>query len=189
MFERFSTGARTTVLVAREQAVALGDDHIGTEHVLVALAQDAGIAGQVLREAGVSADAVLEDLRTTAAPAGDDLDADALRRIGIDLDDVRRSVEETFGPGALDDTPPSTSARRRRWFGGDHVPFTPRAKKLMEHALRQVAALRAPAIGAEHLLLGLLDAGEGRGTRLLTDRGVDLASLRTAVVQRTRDTA
>jgi len=184
MFERFTASARTTVIRAQEEAKDAGDGYIGTEHVVIALAQDEGIAGEVLRAAGVTA----PDLRR-ARVAGDiddnggRLDADALRSLGIDLDDVRRSVEETFGEGALDAA--AVTGSRRRWTG-NHVPFTRRAKASLERGLRHAIMLGDTRIGSEHLLIGVLDEGTGAGVRLLRDRGVDLAQLRATTVERAR---
>ena len=86
-------------------------------------------------------------------------DAAALRAIGIDLDEVRRHLEETFGEGALERV---TWKRGRRWRKRcdgpsiGHIPFTPRAKKVLELALREALALQHKRIGTEHILLGLI---------------------------------
>ena len=188
MFERFTASARGTVLRAQEEAQDAGDAYIGTEHVVIALAQDEGVAGEVLRAAGVTA----TDLRRArAAGAADDnssgrLDGDALLSLGIDLDDVRRSVEETFGEGALD---AATSRPSRRRWPRNHIPFTSRAKQSLERGLRQALTLGDNRIGSEHLLIGVLDEGTGAGVRLLRDRGVDLARLRANTVERSRRSA
>jgi ATP-dependent Clp protease ATP-binding subunit ClpA len=119
MFERFTASAHATVVRAQEEGRDAGDGYIGTEHVVIALAQDDGVAGQVLRAAGVTA----QELRQSRVAgdvddSGGRLDADALRHLGIELDDVRRSVEETFDEGALDAAP--TRGSRRRW-GSGHI--------------------------------------------------------------------
>ena len=188
MFERFTASARGTVVRAQQEAVDADDDHIGTEHVVIALALDDGVAGEVLRAAGVTA----ASLRRHRADVGTDdggagrLDADALRSIGIDLDDVRRSVEDTFGAGALDD-PPST--RTRRPFLAGHLRFTRHAKGSLERGLRQAVMLGVTRIGSEHLLLGVLDEGNGAGVRLLREEGVDVAQLRATTLERSRRSA
>jgi ATP-dependent Clp protease ATP-binding subunit ClpA len=188
MFERFTATARGTVVRAQEEAVDTDAGHIGTEHVVIALAQDDGIAGEVLRAAGVTAQALRSRLTQggSGTEGGGPLDADALRSLGIDLDDVRRSVEETFGEGALD-RPPSRPAGRR--WGGGHVPFTPRVKKSLERGLRQAIMLGDTRIGSEHLLLGILDEGTGHGVRLLRELGVDPAQLRATTLERSRRSA
>ena len=189
MFERFTASARGTVVRAQEEAADAGDDHVGTEHVVVALAQDDDVAGAVLREAGVDAESLRRWLRQGSRDddSGGRLDADALQSIGIDLDDVRRSVEETFGAGALDDVPGRHGGRR--WGHSAHIPFTARAKKSLERGLRQAIMLGDKRIASEHLLLGVLDEGSGLGVRMLRDAAVDLRGLRATTVERSRRSA
>ena len=187
MFERFTSGARGIVVRAQQEALRAGDGWIGTEHVVVALADDEGVAGEVLRAAGITADAA-RAARATGSGRADDLNADALKSLGIDLDDVRRSVEETFGPGALDGSAPAP--RGRRWLGrvGGHVPFTPDAKKVLERSVRQAVAGGDTRIGSEHLLLGVLDV-EGPGRTVLAGLGADPAALRASTLERGRRSA
>lgn len=188
MFERFTASARGIVVRAQQEARDADDGYIGTEHVVIALAQDDGLAGDVLRGAGVTA----ASLRRRRGDAGTDdggggrLDADALRSIGIDLDDVRRSVEDTFGAGALDD--PSSTGSRRPFLAG-HLRFTRHAKGSLERGVRQAVMLGVTRIGSEHLLLGVLDEGTGAGVRLLREEGVDLAQLRATTTERSRRSA
>lgn len=205
MFERFTSSARGTVVRAQEEARLRGDGWIGTEHVVLALAEDDGIAGVILRAAGVSRDQLLRELdesspreadpetkSDTGSDAGSDsgIDADALRSIGIDLDDVRRSVEERFGAGALDGPGEKQQPRRRgRRQQMGHIPFTKRAKHSLERGLRQAIMLGHTRIGSEHLLLGVLDDGGGLGVRLLRQAGVDIVRLRAATVEATRRSA
>ncbi|MEH1128668.1 Clp protease N-terminal domain-containing protein [Micromonospora sp. CPCC 206061] len=118
-------------------------------------------------------------------------DADALRSIGIDLDAIRSKIEETFGEGALDQPHVCEEPRRglfrrqpRQAHGGSpgHIPFTPRAKKVLELALREALHLKHSYIGTEHILLGLIREGEGLAARVLTDAGLSLDDLRTHVL-------
>jgi ATP-dependent Clp protease ATP-binding subunit ClpA len=184
MFERFTDGARGVVTRAQEESRQLGHHHIGTEHLLLALLDPrGGIAHRVLTDAGVERSRVLADI-TRFVRAGHDIFGDsdiaALRSIGIDLDAVRRKVEETFGPGALE-PPPAPCRRRgllRRWRPQGHTPFTPRAKKVLELSLREALRLKHNFIGTEHILLGLLREGNGLAAKVLTDEGFDLADLR-----------
>ena len=189
MFERFTASARGTVVRAQEEAADAGDHHVGTEHVVVALAQDDGVAGAVLRDAGVTAESLRRWLRQVP---GDDessgrLDADALQSIGIDLDDVRRSVEETFGAGALDDVPDRSGGRR--WGRSKHIPFTARAKKSLElraapgdHARRHADRLGAPA--ARRSRRGQRSRGPDAARR-----GRGPGGLRASTVERSRRSA
>ncbi|MFK3980709.1 Clp protease N-terminal domain-containing protein [Micromonospora sp. NPDC050397] len=108
-------------------------------------------------------------------------DAEALRSIGIDLDAVRASVEGAFGEGALE-APPLPG---RRTLFGRRLPRTrlsPRARKVLELALRESVRLRHDEITPEHILLGLLREGEGLGTAILVRAGLDLGELRRRTV-------
>jgi ATP-dependent Clp protease ATP-binding subunit ClpA len=189
MFERFTSSAREAVVGAQGEARALGHRRIDTEHLLLGLLHGRDdIAARVLREAGIEAEQVraqIDRLAGILGPLGAS-DAEALSSIGIDLDAVRTRIEETFGPGALEEPLP---ARRRRWplrdreseWDSRHIPFSPRAKKVMELALREAVRLRHRYIGSEHLLLGLLRDGDGLAARILADAGLTVAGLREQV--------
>jgi ATP-dependent Clp protease ATP-binding subunit ClpA len=182
MFERFTHQARRVVTLAQQEARALHHGYVGTEHILLGLlAEGQGIGAQVLSEQGStleSARAGVEKL-VGRGTVPREPDAEALESIGIDLAAVRRKVEEAFGPGALDRR--HTGCRRERRFG--YIPFTPRAKKVMELSLRAALRLRHRYIGTEHILLALLDEGEGLAARLLADAGVDFDAARRSVLE------
>ena len=124
MFERFTDGARQIVVQAQHHARRLGHDYIGTEHLLLAVANASEPASTVLRERGVTPERIeAEMLRvvgrghpTPADPLGG-LDREALAAIGIDLDVVRARLEAAFGPGALDR---AVLAHKRAARGGGH---------------------------------------------------------------------
>lgn len=174
MFERFTSEARRTVVLAQQEARELRHGYIGTEHLLIGLVADGkGPAASAL----LHGDVTVADLRRRVAEAtGDGLDQDALATIGIDLDRVRQATEATFGPGALD-------ARSKRRMASGHIPFTKRAKKVLELSLREATALKDNHIGTGHILLGLLREGEGLGATVLRDAGVDFARLREEVTR------
>jgi ATP-dependent Clp protease ATP-binding subunit ClpA len=190
MFERFTTQAREVVVGARRRAGELGHDHIGTEHLLLGLLDaDSGVTADLLRDAGVDADAVRAEtdriITESAAPGLGAEDAAALEAIGIDLDAVRAKVEESFGPGALTPTPPMS----RSWvFGkrgaepGGAPRFTPRSKKVLELSLREAIRLHHNYIGSEHILLGLLRDGDGLAAKVMVDAGVDFDDLRARTI-------
>jgi ATP-dependent Clp protease ATP-binding subunit ClpA len=172
MFERFTEAARQTVVLAQQEAQELRSGHIGTEHLLLGIVGQGGTpVAEVLIRHGLTRDAVTSAL---AARLPDDLDAEALTSLGIDLDAVRETVEATFGPGALDAVGPSCRRRAR----GGHIPFTPRAKKVLELSLRESIALKSTAIADGHIALGLLREGEGMAAKVIADRGIDAATLR-----------
>jgi ATP-dependent Clp protease ATP-binding subunit ClpA len=173
MFERFTEKARTAVVLAQEECRQRGDQAIGTEHLLLALFRVPDnlavmvLEGFSVRRADVEADLAA---RRTAPAADGAADADALAALGIDLDEVRRRVEEAFGPGALDRT--RTPPKR--------LPFAKETKKALELALREALALKHNYIGTEHILLGLLH-GEGGAHDVLVERGVLLHVARVIV--------
>ncbi len=177
MFERFADEARNAVVAAQREASALDHGWIGTEHLLLALLADGdGRAARVLRDFAVDAAWARGEVERIVGRGDPDLDADALATLGIDLDAVRERVERTFGPGAL--------ARRRGRRGvctGGHVPFTPRAKKVLELSLREAVARGDRSIGSEHVLLGLAREGDGAAGRILRSRGVDGDTVRAAL--------
>lgn len=173
MFERFTSEAREGVVGAQQQARQLRHGHVGTEHLLLSLLDQQGTAAATaLGRHGLTRTAVAGDV--VRSIGGEQLDAEALTSLGIDLDAVRSSVEAAFGPGALDHPP----ARRTR---SGHIPFTPRAKKVLELSLREAMALKSRSITDGHLLLGLIREGEGLAAKVLHDRGVDLPALRDEV--------
>jgi ATP-dependent Clp protease ATP-binding subunit ClpC len=95
--------------------------------------------------------------------------AKALESMDISLEAVRRQVEEIIGQGQ--DAPTG------------HIPFTPRAKKVLELALREALGLNHRYIGTEHILLGLLHEGEGVAAQVLRKLGADLNGVREQVIQ------
>ncbi len=100
---------------------------------------------------------------------GEGVAAKALESLGITLEAAREQVVEIIGQGQQ---PPS-----------GHIPFTPRAKKVLELSLREALQLGHSYIGTEHLLLGLLKEGEGVATQVLTKLGADSNKVRTTVQQ------
>jgi ATP-dependent Clp protease ATP-binding subunit ClpA len=178
MFERFTSDAREALVRAQGEARALRHDYIGTEHLLLGvLARRDGAGASLLARWAVTAETVRTEL--VARGGEGQLDAEALATLGIDLDRVRERVEASFGPGAL--------SRRRRCARGDAggaIPFTPRAKKALELALRESLALGHGHIGDEHLVLGLLREGDGVAAQILAGHGVGLDAARAAVAGR-----
>ena len=100
---------------------------------------------------------------------GEGVAAKALESLGISLEAVRQQVEEIIGQGQ---TPPT-----------GHIPFTPRAKKVLELSLREALQLGHNYIGTEHILLGLIREGEGVAAQVLVKLGADLNKVRQQVIQ------
>ena len=101
---------------------------------------------------------------------GHGLAAKALESLGIRLETVRQRVEDIVPAGQVE-------------VRTGHIPFTPRAKKVLELSLSEAKLLGHRYIGTEHILLGLLREGEGVAAQVLTALGVDLDGTRERVVQ------
>ena len=206
MLERFTGDARGVLTGAREGALRLGHDWIGCEHLLLALAATGGEVGTVLRDQGITPERVrLEAVRLAGAGRGaslsDVLDRDALASIGIDLDAVRGKVEAAFGPGAFTAAPARTThgrhwvrrrARRaaaageRAGHGPRRIPFTPRAKRCLMHAVHEARAEHAGPIGVEHLGLAIVSMTDGAVPPILSALGSSGLRLRAEILSRYR---
>src|SRR3954454_24540725 len=169
MFERFTKKARGVVTGAQGVARDRDAEGIGSEHLLAAMyTVPDNLALMVLEAFSVRREDVAElDREPEGGPSPSD--ADALATLGIDLDEVRRQIEEAFGPGALDRTRAARDRGRR--FDG-HIPFGKDAKKVLALALREAVALKHNYIGCEHLLLGMLHDDTGAAGRFLRAKGV-----------------
>ena len=100
---------------------------------------------------------------------GEGVAAKALESMGISLEGVRAQVEEIIGQG--------------QQAPSGHIPFTPRAKKVLELSLREALQLGHNYIGTEHILLGLIREGEGVAAQVLVKLGADLNRVRQQVIQ------
>jgi ATP-dependent Clp protease ATP-binding subunit ClpA len=128
MFERFTERARQVVVLAQDEARALGHNYIGTEHILLGLLrEEEGIAARVLESRKVS------------------------------VEEVRAQVGRIVGHGDVQAT--------------GQIPFTPRAKKVLELSLREALTLGNNHIGPEHILLGIAREGGGLAAQILLDFG------------------
>ncbi len=101
---------------------------------------------------------------------GEGTAAKALEELGISLEAVRREVEDIIGQGG---SAPIEG----------HIPFTPRAKKVLEMSLREALQLDHNYIGTEHILLGLIREGQGVAAQVLVKLGADLNRVRHEVIQ------
>ena len=137
MFERFTNQARHVVVLAQEEARRLNHNYIGTEHILLGLLGERGIACRVLQG------------------------------VGMTLDGAREEVRGVVGPGKKTPTV--------------HIPFTPRAKKTLELALREALQLHHNFIGTEHILLGLIREGDGVAAQIMRNHA-DLLVIRSGVL-------
>jgi len=180
MFERFASEARLAVVAGSTAARDLDHGWIGCEHLLLGLAEHVGTpAADTLASLGAGAGELRAAVIDVVGRCIDQPDTDALRVIGIDLDEVRRHVEEAFGPGALERT-----RAGRRLGGSGSIPFTSRAKEALELSLQAALARKDNAIRSEHVLLGVLDQGANVGLVVLEHLGISPESIRGALHDR-----
>jgi ATP-dependent Clp protease ATP-binding subunit ClpA len=136
----FTPRASAVLGLAQREAERLNHNFIGTEHLLL---------GLVKLQQGIA--------------------CDVLRKTGLDLETVRREVEQQVGRGP-----------DQKMTG--HIPFTPRVKRVFELARQEAEALRHQYIGTEHLLLGMLREGDGVAARVLNNFNLDLGVVRQGIL-------
>lgn len=150
IFNRFTREVRRCVDQAIVEARFLGHDSVGDEDLLLGiLGTDTGVAREALESLGVSREAVREE--------SERIFVDTLATIGISLDEVRDRLGVSFRA-------PLAAATR--------LPFSPRAKRALEQALREAVRRRDSSITAEHVLLGILRDERGASFRILANLGV-----------------
>ena len=162
--ERFTKEAREAVRTAVREAEQDHAGEVGVEHLLLALLDAPVLAGFDLPRAGL--ETAFRDYRRKGGLTK--ADAEALRGLGIDVDQVIDSVEQSLGSGVLRPGP------RKRWFG---MPLEADFKKALENSLRESRDLGHNYLGAEHIVLALLQ-GKGIVAEVLAERGVDYAEVR-----------
>jgi len=176
MFRHFTSPARDVVVRAQHEAVRLRHNYLGKEHLLLALTDEPeGVVAEVFRDFGIAHHNVERQVLTVVGlgppPSLGSAEAEALETIGIDLDEVRRTIEASFGPGALD-----------MRLTGCGFCFTPRAKEALQLASLDAKGLGHSHIGTEHLLLGLLRSQGGVGADVLRALGLDPGAVRSHVL-------
>ncbi len=141
MFERFTERARKVMSLARQEAMRLNHEYIGTEHILLGLIQEgSGVAANVLKNMDLE-----------------------LRKIRMEVEKLVTNTSNVLQMGQL--------------------PFTPRAKKVLELALEEANNLGHNYIGTEHLLLGLLRENESVASQVLMNLGLKLEEVREEVLE------
>lgn len=159
----FTERVRKVLSRAREQAVALRHEYVGTEHILLALLEGGGVAP-----------AVLENL-------------------GVHADEVRKRVLETVTPGRPDSTITAVAAASGGLLGviadtigyprGPDMPYTSRAKKSLEFAMSEARDLRHSYVGTEHLLIGLMREQRNIAAQSLAGLGLTVPQVRDEVLR------
>jgi ATP-dependent Clp protease ATP-binding subunit ClpC len=184
VFDRFTELAKRAIVAAQDAATSMGHDFIGTGHLLLGLAQTAGPAGEALREHGLELRRAREKITEALAEAGVAATGgqpakDALASIGIDVGEIQRRADDTFGPGN---------------FRFPRPRFTPRAKRTLQLTLGEATRLGHQHIDSGHLLLGIIDEGgrerdgegegEGVAVKVLHTLDVNTEALRETVLSR-----
>ena len=183
------------MLSGHREARDFGHGWVGTEHLLLAvLAHHTLSAVGALRELGITRDTARAALAQTVG-SGEVLgtsEADALRSVGIDLEEVRNRVEAAFGAGALDRPSRHCQPRRRRPWPGDRreragyptgdLPVTPEARKALERSRSEARKVGDGHVRPEHVLLGLLDPRGNMAVDLLHHLGADRRVVHARVV-------
>src|SRR4051794_10153543 len=160
MFEPFTDRARKSLLLAQQAAKAMGHGFVGCEHLLFGLADEGtGVAAVVLAERGIDGGVVRTEIveRIGQQTPSSVTDADALASLGIDLEEVHRRLEASFGKAGV---PPSPET----------PPFTARARESLERAIVESDQLQHGYVGTEHLLLGVITGDGNAGMAILADR-------------------
>jgi ATP-dependent Clp protease ATP-binding subunit ClpC len=137
----FTDRVRKVLAMAREEAIRLQHDYVGTEHVLLGL----------IRE-------------------GEGVAAAVLANMNVDLDAVHEGVEESVRPG-------------KATIALGELPYTSRAKKVLEYAMAEARELNHSYVGTEHLLLGLLREEKGIAAQVLNSLGVTLEEARSETLR------
>ena len=155
IFNRFVRETRRCVEAAVEEARVLGHDSVGDEDLLLGILRgEEGTGAAALSSLGVTLEGAREE--------SEGMLSDALTSVGISLEEVRREAANAFDV--------SISDERR-------IPFSPRAKKVLERALREAVRLRDNRIGTEHVLLGIVRNQDGTAVRMLVRMGVSPEAL------------
>ena len=165
MFERFGRHARVAVVLAQVEAKDLNARVIGPEHLVAGIVQSASreLSGE-LAAVGITVESVRERLGADSSGASFESDADALKSIGIDLHRVRERINDAIGAGTSDDAVRDSGRQPRR----GHLPFAKAAKEALKLALREAVAHHDSVIDSEHLLLGVLRAGDPVACELIS---------------------
>ena len=169
---RYMDRAQSFLAPAARASRRLGHGWIGTEHLLLGLTEDrASSSARALAELHLSPDQIEADIRSLVG-IGErpqrSLDADALATLGIDLEQVRGQIEQTFGPGALE--------RTQGWC----TPIAPRLKKALELAAREAGD---SPLRSRHVLLALASVEDSLAARILTSHRITVDDLRASLAQ------
>ena len=190
MFERCDTDTRFVFDAALEESRSHGHNWLGTEHLLLAFARHRDLLPDDVRQLLPDAESIASAL-ATAMGARERHEADLLlKAVGVDLDQVRSAVRQTFGDEAIHRLrrpiyqpwqPWRRPSRRCTSLLAGATTVAPRVKQSLERALESAERRHLPAIDPIALLLGMVEVEDAMSNRLLRDLGVDPEELRRAL--------
>ena len=189
MFERCDTDTKAIIDAALAESRRRGHNYLGTEHVLLALAQRRDLlpaeVGALLPDADTVAGALAAALDGPPRPPRPD--AELLKVVGVDLEEVRSAVRKTFGDSALRDLgrrrvhqpwqPWRRPRRRCLSILAGTMGVAPRLKRAFERARQHADRRQLRAIDPPTLLLGMVEVEDAMSNRILQNLGVDLEQL------------
>lgn len=187
MFDHCDPNTVTVIDTALAEARELGHSYLGTEHLLIACSRRRDLLPERVRPL-LPPTEILRSRLVAAIGAPPRRDADLLKTVGIDLDEVRSAVRRTFGDAAVARLavrrvhqpwqPWRRPSRRCTSLLAGTMSVAPRVKQALERAHRDAVLGNAGAIDPARLLLGMIDVEGAMSSRLLVDAGVDPAWLR-----------
>ncbi|HEX6313331.1 MAG TPA: Clp protease N-terminal domain-containing protein [Gemmatimonadaceae bacterium] len=157
----FTERVRRVLQSAREEAIGLRHEYVGTEHLLLALMHGGGVAEAALTDLGVDLDATRARVLETVRPGPDS-----------------SSVAAGSSGGMLGAIADKIGRRHER-----DMPYTSRAKKSLELAIQEARHLNHSYVGTEHLLLGLMREERGVGAQVLAGTGISVDGVRKEVIR------
>ena len=159
----FTERVRKVLMHAREEASALHHEYVGTEHMLLGLCTESeGVAAAAMSSLGLNSGAVRELVLKTVQPGKADVSADTAESGGI-----LGAIADSIGLG------------RQRF----DLPYTSRAKKVLEMSMSEARDLSHSYVGTEHLLLGLMREEKGIAAQVLTSMGATISGVRAEVIK------
>jgi ATP-dependent Clp protease ATP-binding subunit ClpC len=167
MFNRLTDRSRNCVQAAFEEARMLGHDSLGDEDLLLGILRaDEGIAAEALSSLGVTLEGAREESQERLS--------DALFSIGISFEVMRREAGDAF---------------EMRISDNRRIPYSPRAKKVLVEARKEMRRLGDNYLGTEHILFGMLRNEDGTAVRMLASMGVSPEMLEDRVFELRRRAA
>jgi ATP-dependent Clp protease ATP-binding subunit ClpA len=186
VFDRCDEDTTAIIEAAIVEAGQLGHNYLGTEHLLIAFGRHRDLLPDEVADLLPTAAEVRDRVAGEIGVPGQ-RDAELLRTVGVDLDEVRAAVRRTFGDHAVDEfgrrrvhqpwQPWRRPSRRCTSLLAGTMSIAPRLKQAFEYA-RRAAGRAAGAIRPSDLLLGMIDVEDATSNRILSAAGVDPSTLR-----------